>query len=48
MTMKDLSDYLDSKIEENENFIKISFYEMRVKFNLTEDETRNCSRNCKE
>ena len=30
MTMKQVTEYLDRKIELNENFIKITFYELRV------------------
>lgn len=30
---------LDLKIAENENFIRFTFYELRVKNNLSEDET---------
>ena len=30
---------LDSKIAENKNFIRFTFYELRVKHNLSEDET---------
>ena len=29
---------LDSKIDENENFIRLSFYELRVKNNLSEED----------
>lgn len=39
MTMKEVTEYLDKKIEKNENFIKITFYEARVKLNLTQEET---------
>lgn len=39
MTMKEVTEYLDKKIERNENFIKITFYEARVKLNLTQEET---------
>ena len=38
MTMKDVADYFDKKLEENENFIRITFYEIRIKYNLTQDE----------
>ena len=38
MTMKEVAEYFDKKIEQNENFIRITFYEIRVKYNLTEDE----------
>lgn len=30
---------LDSKMAENENFIRITFYELRVKNNLSEEDT---------
>lgn len=30
---------LQGKIKENENYIKYTFYELRVKYNLTEEET---------
>ena len=30
---------LDSKMAENENFIRFTFYELRVKHNLSEDDT---------
>ena len=39
MTMKQVTEYLDKKIEKNENFIKITFYEARVTHNLTTEET---------
>ena len=35
MTMQEFVDYLDKKIEQNENFIRITFYEIRVKYGLT-------------
>lgn len=40
MTIKELEDYLDRKIQENEDFIRITFFEIRVKFGLSEDETQ--------
>lgn len=39
MTMQEFVDYLDKKIEQNENFIRITFYEIRVKYDLNEEET---------
>ncbi len=39
MTMNELTEYLDRKIQENKDFIKITFYEARVKLNLTKEET---------
>lgn len=38
MTMREIIDYFDSKIAENENFIKITYYELRVKYNINEEE----------
>lgn len=31
---------LEKKLEQNENIISYSFYELRVKYNLTEEETQ--------
>lgn len=39
MTMQDITNFLDNKIEQNENEIIIKFYEVRVKMNLSEEET---------
>lgn len=39
MTMQELTEYLDRKIQQNKNFIKITFYEARVKLNLSQEET---------
>ena len=39
MTMKDFTNMLDEKIEENEKIIRITFYEVRVKCNLSKEET---------
>ncbi len=39
MTMQEFNDYLDDKIQQNENLIKITFYELRIKLNLSEEET---------
>lgn len=41
MTMQEFVDYLDKKIEQNENFIRITFYEIRVKYGLSEKQTEN-------
>ena len=38
MTMQEFNDYLDNKIQENENLIQITFYELRIKLNLSEEE----------
>lgn len=36
MTLQDISDNIDKKIEKNSEFIKYTFYELRVRKNLTE------------
>ena len=38
MTTKFVTEYIDKKINENENFIRYTFYELRVKNNLSEEE----------
>ena len=38
MTSKEITMFLNNKISENEDFIRITFYEMRVKENLTQEE----------
>ena len=38
MTMQFITDYIDKKVKENNNFIRYSFYELRVKNNLSENE----------
>ena len=38
MTTEFLTDYIDKKISENPNYIRYTFYELRVKNNLSEDE----------
>lgn len=47
MTMQDITDFLDNKIEQNENEIVIRFYEIRVKMNLSEEETDIFLAHCK-
>ena len=39
MTLEEIDNYIDKKIYNNENMIVFTFYELRVKENLTEDET---------
>lgn len=39
MTMQDITDFSDDKIKKNENEIVVTFYEIRVKNNLSEAET---------
>ena len=38
MTKQFVIDYIDKKIEENENYIRYTFYELKVKRDLTEEE----------
>ena len=38
MTTKFVTEYIDKKINENENFIRYTFYELRVKNNLSEED----------
>lgn len=38
MTLEDIRESTDKKINENEKFIKYTFYELRVKENLSEEE----------
>ena len=38
MTMQFITDYIDKKVKENNNFIQYTFYELRVKNNLSENE----------
>lgn len=40
MTMEDVTNFIDNKMEQNQNEIVISFYEARVKMNLSEEETK--------
>ncbi len=39
MTMQEVGEYLEQKIATGKDFIKITFYEIRVKYNLTKEET---------
>lgn len=36
MTIQFITEYLDNKIAENENYIECSVYDLRVKHNLAE------------
>ena len=38
MTLEDIINSTDKKIKENPNFIKYTFYELRIKENLSEEE----------
>ena len=47
MTMQEITNYLDNKINSNEDIVIITFYEVRIKFNLSEGETQEFLRLCK-
>ena len=38
MTTEFVTNYIDKKLNENDNFIRYTFYELRVKNNLSEEE----------
>ena len=40
MTLNEFTDFLDKKIQENERYIRITFYELRIEYNLSEQETK--------
>lgn len=46
MTMKQITEYLDDKMELNEKQIIITFYEVRVKMNLSEEDTAHFLKLC--
>ena len=39
MTLKFITDYIDNKIRKDENKVVFSFYEIRIKLDLSEEET---------
>ena len=41
MTMKFVTEYIDKKVNENKEFIRYTFYELRVKNNLSEEEVED-------
>ena len=47
MTMQDITDFLDNKIKKNENEIVVTFYEIRIKNNLSEAQTDDFLALCK-
>ncbi len=47
MTMQEITRYLDNKIDKNENIVIITFYEVRIKFDLSEGETQEFLRLCR-
>lgn len=38
MTLQDISESIDSKIAKNNEFIKYTYYELRIRKNLSEDD----------
>ena len=38
MTLEFVDKYINSKLEEDEDYIRYTYYELRVKYNLTEEE----------
>lgn len=46
MTTQFVTDYINNKIENNKDFIRISFYELRIKNNLSEEDTDEFLRSC--
>ena len=46
MTTQFVTDYINKKIENNKDFIRISFYELRIKNNLSEEDTDEFLRLC--
>lgn len=46
-TVREVADYLDEKMEKNDKLIKCTFYELRIKKNLTQDETEQFLGFCK-
>ena len=39
MTLEFLNNVIENKINQNKNFIKFTFYELRVKYNLSTDDS---------
>lgn len=40
MTFEEVKKNIEKKIEENENFIRYSYFELRVKYNLSKEEVK--------
>ena len=38
MTMKFVTEYIDKKLEESKDFVRYTFYELRIKNNLSEED----------
>lgn len=41
MDLKFIDDYINNKLAENEEYVRFTFYELRVKSNLLVEETEN-------
>ena len=41
MNLQEIDAYLENKIKQNRNFIVFTFYELRVKLNLSSEQTLN-------
>ena len=41
MTLQEIDQYLENKLKNNENIIEFTFYELRLKLNLSTEETYN-------
>ena len=41
MTLQEIDQYLENKLKNNENIIEFTFYELRLKLNLSTEETFN-------
>lgn len=40
MTLKFIEDYINKKLSENDEFVKFTYYELRVKSNLSEEDIK--------
>lgn len=47
MTLKFITDYIDKKIKENERKVMLSFFEVRIKLNLSEEQTDEFLKLCR-
>lgn len=41
MDLEFIEQYINNKLSENEDYVRITFYDLRVKNNLTQEETEN-------
>ena len=47
MPLQFITDFIDKKIDANPNFLTFTFYEVRIKFDLSEEETQEFLRLCR-